>query len=182
MGVKLALLLLLCPLATWAADVSFKLDAANSTIQFQLRAVGFISIGGSAPAQGTIKTQNEKAEIDVSVALATLTMSRDSYREWALSDEFFDADAHPELRFHAIMLPLKRLQQGGVIKGELRVRGVTRTVRFDLAASDCAFTDKPCRVQAHGELSRREFGMKSRRFTLGDRIGVALDLNMLPMP
>jgi len=121
-----------------------------------------------------------KAELDIRVALATLAMSRDSYREWALSDEFFDADAHPQLRFHAVELPLKRLQQGGDISGELRVRGITRPVRFTLSASDCAFTGKPCRVQATGELSRRDFGMKSRRFTLGDRIGVALDLNMLP--
>lgn len=181
MGAKFALLLLLSPLATWAADVSYQLDAANSTIQFQLRAIGFISIRGTAQAEGTIATAREKAEIDVRVALATLAMSRDSYREWALSDEFFAADAHPELRFHAIKLPLKRLQQGGVINGELRVRGITRPVRFTLAASDCAFTTKPCRVQASGELSRRDFGMKSRRFTLGDRIGVALDLNMLPI-
>ena len=78
-------------------------------------------------------------------------------------------------------MPLRRLQLGGVISGELRVRGITRPVQFTLAASDCRFTDQPCRVQASGELSRREFGMKSRRFTLGDRIGVALDLNMLPI-
>lgn len=181
MGAKFALLLLLLPLTTWAADVSYQLDPANSTIEFQLRAIGFISIRGSAQAEGTIATAKEKAEIDVRVTLATLKMGRDSYREWALSDEFFAADAHPELRFHAIKLPLKRLQRGGVITGQLRVRGIIRPVQFTLAPSDCTFTDQPCRVQASGDLSRREFGMKSRRLTLGDRIGVALDLNMLPI-
>jgi hypothetical protein len=35
-------------------------------------------------------------------------------------------------------------------------------------------------VQASGELSRRAFGMRTRRYTLSDRILIDLDLQLVP--
>ncbi len=65
--------------------------------EFQLRAIGFIQIIGTAPAEGSINVSGAFADIDVTVAVAAPRMSRESYREWALSAEFFDAAAHPQV-------------------------------------------------------------------------------------
>jgi polyisoprenoid-binding protein YceI len=139
-------------------------------------------VRGSARAQGMVSLRDGAADIDVSVPLQSLTMARAGYREWALSPEFFAATEHPQLEFHAHDIPLQRLREGGVIEGELQVRGRTRAARFELAPGDCAGTVAPCRVRADGELSRRAFGMRSRRFTLGDRIRIELDLQLVPAP
>ena len=177
---RVAAIALLMSFGVQAAEGQYRLQAAASTIEFQLRAIGFIQIIGTAPAEGSINVSGAFADIDVTVAVAALRMSRESYREWALSAEFFDAAAHPQVRFLASGVPLKRLRHGGVIDGTLSVRGITRSVRFTLPADGCALGATPCKVRAHGELSRRAFGMKSRRLTLGDRIGVALDLQLVP--
>lgn len=168
--------------AAAASDRTFLLEPATSGIAFQLRALGWLPIRGDARAEGTVTLHAESADIDVSVPLDSLRMSRDGYREWALSAEFFSAQRHPLLRFQARAVSLRSLREGGSIEGELSVRGITRPARFLLEAGDCAATSTRCRVRADGELSRRAFGMKSRRYTLGDTIRVRLDLQLVAAP
>ena len=177
------LLLLLAAARALAADaVDYRIEPAQSTIRFELYALGWWPVRGSAVAQGSVVVRDELADIDASVPLQSLTMARAGYREWALSPEFFAAARHPQLEFHAHGIALQRLREGGVIEGELQVRGRTRAARFALASGDCAASAAPCRVRAAGELSRRAFGMRSRRFTLGDRIRIELDLQLVPVP
>ncbi|MBK6726518.1 MAG: YceI family protein [Xanthomonadales bacterium] len=177
------LLLLLTAARGLAGDaVDYRIEPAQSTIRFELYALGWWPVRGSAVAQGSVVVRDELADIDASVSLQSLTMARAGYREWALSPEFFAATEHPQLEFHTHAIPLRRLREGGVIEGELRVRGRARAARFQLAASDCAASAAPCRVRADGQLSRRAFGMRSRRFTLGDRIRIELDLQLVPVP
>ena len=155
------------------------LDPVASTVHFELRALGWWPVRGDARAEGTVTIRDGLAVIDVRVPLASLQMNREGYRDWALPPEFFAAEAHPEIGFRAEAIPLLRLRAGGEISGELRVRGRTRKARFTLLASDCAEAAARCRVQAGGELSRRDFGMRTRRYTLGDRIRIDLDLRLV---
>ncbi len=178
----LALAILLSGAVAAADSGGYTLDAKASLIRFELRAIGLVRVRGTATASGRVSVANAVADIDVQVDLSSLKMGRDSYRAWALSEEFFAAKSHPHLTFRARDVPLAKLHRGGPISGDLQVRGVRKTVRFRLDASDCAEKAAPCRVHAHGELSRRAFGMSTRRLTLGDRIGVALELRLVPVP
>jgi len=174
---------MLLPGAVSAAETGgYSLDPKSSTIGFELRALGWVRVSGTATASGRVSIANDIADIDVQVSLASLKMTRASYRDWALSPEFFDAAKHPTLTFRARDVALTKLFRGGAIGGELQVRGISKPVRFQLAPSDCKRKPSPCRVRAEGELSRRAFGMRSRRMTLGDRIGVALTLRLVPVP
>ncbi|HWT16538.1 MAG TPA: YceI family protein [Patescibacteria group bacterium] len=163
-------------------DRDLTLDADASRVHFQLQALGWFPVRGDARAEGSIQVRDALAAIDVRVPLASLQMNRAGYRDWALSPEFFAAARHPEIGFRATAIPLQRLHDGGEILGELRVRGQARPARFVLVAGDCAETAAHCRVQATGELSRRAFGMRTRRYTLGDRIRIVLDLRLVPAP
>ncbi len=156
------------------------LDPAASKVYFELRALGWWPVRGDARAEGSVSIRDGLAVIDVVVPLTSLQMNRDGYREWALSPEFFSATAHPQIGFRAEAIPLALLRAGGEISGELQVRGQTRKARFTLAAGDCAEATVRCRVQASGELSRRAFGMRTRRYTLSDRILIDLDLQLVP--
>jgi polyisoprenoid-binding protein YceI len=173
------LLVLMTP--AWAAR-GYTLDPEASRVRFQLHALGWWPVRGEARAEGTVASLDERLRIDVRVPLATLTMAREGYRDWALSPEFFWAARHPELRFLADASALADWRAGGEIRGELQVRGRRRAVRFVLTGSDCSDTAATCRVQASGELSRRAFGMRSRRLTLGDRIRIELDLRLVATP
>lgn len=184
-ALRLALLLLLMASApvAWAADaIGHQLDAEASRVHFQLHALGWWPVNGEARAAGMVTVQGDLAVIDVHVPLASLHMGREGYRDWALSPEFFWAARHPELSFRADAIPRARLRDGGEIVGQLEVRGKRREARFVLVASDCAETAGACQVRASGELSRRAFGMRSRRLTLGDRIRIELELHLVPAP
>lgn len=176
----LSMLVLCVPVTTVAAEHRHRLDADTSRVYFQLHALGWWTVRGEARAEGTVTMQGETAAIDVRVPLASLQMSREGYRDWALAPEFFWAARHPELTFRADTIPLAHLRDGGEIVGQLHVRGRRREARFVLGASDCMDPAAACRVRASGELSRRAFGMRSRRLTLGDRIRIELDLRLVP--
>lgn len=176
-----ACVLLLMTAPVRAGD-GYVLDAEASRVRFQLHALGWWPVRGEARAEGAVTREDERLRIDVRVPLAGLQMGREGYRDWALSPEFFWAARHPELTFRADALAPADLRAGGEIRGELQVRGRRRAVRFALIDSDCSDAASGCRVQASGELSRREFGMRSRRMTLGDRIRIELDLRLVATP
>ena len=183
MRLAAAALLFCLVLPAWAvAARSYVLDPAASHAHFQLQALGWWPIRGDTGATGSVVFGEDGVMIDARVPLASLRMSRAGYREWALSPEFFWAARHPELHFRAEAVSLARLRDGGDIVGQLEVRGHRRKVRFVLVGSDCAPTATTCRVRASGELSRRAFGMRSRRLTLGDRIRIELDLRLVAAP
>lgn len=179
MFVAVCLLLMMAPVQ--AAD-GYTLDPEASCVRFQLHALGWWPVRGEARAEGVVTPEDERLRIDVRVPLASLQMGREGYRDWALSPEFFWAARHPELTFRADAITSADLRAGGEIRGELQVRGRRRVVRFALTGSDCSDSASTCRVQAGGELSRREFGMRSRRLTLGDRIRIELDLHLVRAP
>ena len=98
-------------------------------------------------------------------------MRRDSYEEWVKSAEFFDAARFPFVEFTSEPFPLATLDLGGDILGHLTLRGVTRPMTLRLKPSQCpgkAALD--CPVVADGSLQRSEFGMRTRRATLADRV------------
>ena len=175
----LAAALLLWTALPAAAASAYRLDAQASRVHFQLHALGWWPVRGEATADGTVVFAENSATIDVRVPLVALRMNREGYRDWALSPEFFWAARHPQLHFRAEGIAPERLREGGEIVGSLQVRGRERETRFVLLASDCADGVDSCRVRAGGELSRRAFGMRTRRLTLGDRIRIELDLRLV---
>lgn len=179
---RLAAALLFWTALPAAAASAYLLDPQASHVHFQLHALGWWPVRGEARAEGAVTFADAGATIDVRVPLDALRMNREGYRDWALSPEFFWASRHPQLHFRAEGIPRERLREGGEIVGTLRVRGRERETRFVLLASDCGDARDVCRVRASGELSRRAFGMRTRRLTLGDRIRIALDLRLVAAP
>ncbi|MBK7042914.1 MAG: YceI family protein [Rhodanobacteraceae bacterium] len=92
----------------------------------------------------------------------------------------FQPARHPQIGFRAKAIPLQRLHAGGEILGELRVRGQARARHASPWRGRLRRRPPTCRVQATGELSRRAFGMRTRRYTLSDRIRIDLDLRLVP--
>jgi len=97
-------------------------------------------------------------------------MQRESYADWARSGDFFDAQRHPWIRFRASGQPERTLREGGELRGELTLRGITRPVSFVLEPSECPRPGIDCAVHARGEVQRSDFGMDARRIVLGDRV------------
>lgn len=178
---RLALLVLGLWFALPAAGQSdFRIDGESSQVHFLLHALGWWPVRGEARAEGQVTRTDDQFTIDVRVPLSSLRMGREGYRDWALSPEFFWAARYPQIRFQADAASANDLQGGGEIRGDLQVRGKRQSVRFVIDSADCGEAHRACRVRASGELSRRAFGMRSRRLTLADRIRITLDLRLVP--
>lgn len=89
------------------------------------------------------------------------------------SAAFLDAEAHPRLRFEADPFPTSRLNEGGSLRGRLRLRGVERPVDFTLLPTACHPAGTlACPLRVQGEIPRRDFGMTAYRATVRDLVAV----------
>jgi polyisoprenoid-binding protein YceI len=89
------------------------------------------------------------------------------------SPAFLDAEAHPRLRFEADPFPASRLNDGGPLRGRLRLRGIERPVDFTLLPHACHPAGTlACPLRVHGEIPRRDFGMTAYRATVRDLVAV----------
>jgi polyisoprenoid-binding protein YceI len=104
-----------------------------------------------------------------------------SNEAWVKSAEFFDAEHFPQIQFVSDSFSLTRLKSGGVVDGTLTIRGVTRRARFELAESECPEAiAQTCPVQASGTIRRSDFGMRSRRGALSDKVQLDFSVYVLP--
>lgn len=157
-----------------------QLDAGRSRGDFEVKVLWLVGVHGRfGKVHGTVAIDRLHGTViaDARIDVDTLTMRNRSYEDWAKSDEFFDAKAHPQIRFISDPFPFDLLRSGGAISGRLTLRGVERPVTFALAPSDCPQAIAgDCPVQANGAIRRSDFGMQSRRGTLSDKVDLGFSI------
>ena len=105
---------------------------------------------------GSVRTDpfRNQLRVDARIDVANVHMSRRSYEDWVKSDEFFDARAHPQITFVSEPFPRARLHTGGELPGELTVRGIRQSVRFELLPSECSEPAYACPIRVEGAIRR----------------------------
>ncbi|PIV36141.1 MAG: hypothetical protein COS34_01860 [Lysobacterales bacterium CG02_land_8_20_14_3_00_62_12] len=157
--------------------LDWRVDEARSRAHFSLRALRFIRVEGHFyRVVGTAVAESSQYRVVVRIPLDSLSMTSEHRREWALSDEFFDADQYPELTFSALIPEVSEAALRGRLDGQLSLRGVTAPVSVELTAADCSADGRRCAVIVAGNLSRRRFGLNAHRFTLSDQVRLQLQL------
>lgn len=158
----------------------WSVDPASSQARFELRALGFMAIEGHLESvEGEVWRDADGTWVQVRVALSSLRMSSERRARWALSEEFFDATAHPTLTYTAAVPTEARMDRlGSALQGVLNLRGIEAPVRVALLSPECDDRQRNCRLRAHAEVSRRRFGMMSKRLTLSDAVSLDLRLDL----
>ena len=115
------------PSGTWAIDPSW------SSLEFEVRKLGLVTIKGRVPGfSGTI-TGGENASIEGVVdatSITTFDADRDAHVH---SPEFFDTSRYPELRFVSTSVSTDGDEL--VVAGDLTIKDVTRPVELRGALS-----------------------------------------------
>lgn len=176
---RLGLLLLALGAAPLQAEV-LALDPARSSADFEIRAMWMFDVGGrfgEVTGEVEFDPQARSLSVRAQIDVRGVEMRRDSYEEWVKSDEFFHAAQHPQIVFQSEPFPLATLDLGGDIVGSLSLRGVTRSMRFRLRPTECpGAAALECPVIADGSLQRSDFGMRTRRATLADKVRLHLSV------
>ena len=177
-----------CVLRAAPADQSSRdvqtLDPARSLAEFEVRVMWLIPVHGRfGTLQGTISIDrfHGSASVDARIDVNAVHMRSASNEAWVKSAEFFDATHYPQIQFASDPFPLTRLKSGGRIAGALTIRGATRRARFELTASECPeAVAHACPVEATGTIRRSDFGMRSRRGALSDKVQLGFSVYVLP--
>ena len=165
------------------AGDSVELDSTRSRADFRVKVIWLVGIHGSfgsVHGDVTIDPFRSEAIVDARIDANSVHMHVRGYEDWVKSPEFFDAKAHPQIRFVSEPFPLQRLHNGGELPGTLTLRGVSQAVRFELAPATCARPGYDCAIAAAATISRVPFGMRSRLGTLSEKVDLGLSVYLAP--
>lgn len=160
---------------------SWAIDAQHSKAGFWLRPAWIKRIDGRFPSlEGMVEfnAAERTVRVDVRIDVRALQMNRAVQVEWAHSPEFFDVARYPWIRFQSLPMPLHLLHEGGTVRGEVTLRGETRSVEFTVKPAACAKPGFECPVQAGGQIRRSLFGMDAKRLALGDQVHLDFSLRL----
>lgn len=160
------------------------LDPVRSSAEFEVKVLWLIGVHGRfGQVHGTIAIDREHASVvaDARIDVGAITMRNHTYEDWVKSTEFFDAAKFPQIHFVSDAFPRDRLRSGGEIAGTLTIRDIERHIVLDVEPSDCPdAVARSCAVEAGGSIHRSDFGMRSRRGTLSDKVELHFSIYLAP--
>ena len=157
------------------------LDSTRSSAAFSVKVLWMFAVDGQfGNVRGTVSIDRFRGQaiVDARINAAEVTMRREGAISWVKSAEFFDVEHFPEIHFHSDAFPISRLRDGGDLPGALTMRGVTRSVVFEVQPATCLRAAIDCPVEAAGIVRRSEFGMHTRRATLSDKVELSFSIRM----
>jgi polyisoprenoid-binding protein YceI len=161
-------------------SATLALDPARSRADFEVKVLWLIGVHGrfgEVHGSVTIDRFHGTVVADAQIGVETITMRNHSYEEWVKSDEFFDTHRYPQIHFVSDSFPIERLRVGGEISGTLSLRGIDKHVTMELTPSACPDAiARACPAEANGTIRRSDFGMRSRRGTLSDKVDLGFSI------
>jgi len=185
-ALRLSVLLALARLAGAAQPDGDTLtfDATKSHAEFGVRVMWLIPVHGRFDTvHGTIHIDRFRgsAQVEALIDAGDVHMHSRGDEAWVKSAEFFDVQHFPQIQFVSEAFSLERLKKGGEIDGLLTIRGITRPARFEIDTSACPdAVARECATEAAGTIRRSDFGMRSRRGALSDKVDLSFSIHVLP--
>jgi polyisoprenoid-binding protein YceI len=129
------------------------------------------SLGFSVPLQGVSVFRGTLTDVDAKLADGRLEgtapvesisiTTPDAFRAHVLSAEFFDAGAHPEIKFVSTVLAIRDDGRASV-SGDLTIKGVTKLVHANgtwTGPATDAFGNTRANLTREAVIDRRDYGM-----------------------
>jgi polyisoprenoid-binding protein YceI len=143
----------------------YRVEPSLTTVEFVATQLGvFPARGRFAQMSGRIVYDplGPAGSVDfdlVAASVATGWRSRDAFIR---SEEMFDAERHPVIRFRSTRLTLAH-DKPARIDGDLTLRGVTKPLSLAIARFDCGKVREDgretCSAEVSGTIHRSDFGM-----------------------
>lgn len=142
-------------------DGTWTIDPAWSSLEFEVRKLGLVTIKGRVPGfTGQIRG-GDTAALDGTVDATSITTFDGDRDAHVHSPEFFDTQRYPELRFASTSVTTDG--DDVLVRGDLTIKDVTRPVelRGELVgpASD-PWGSERIGLELSGAVDRTEFGLK----------------------
>lgn len=162
---------------------TYKIDAAHSDILFKVKHLMITNVTGSFKAFDATLTADKEDFSDAQISFTADVNSLDTRSEQRdghlKSDDFFNAEKFPELKFTSTSLT--KNGDGYVLKGDLTIRDITKPVELK-ADYNGAMVDpwgqKKVGFEAEGKIKRKEFGLSWDAVTEAGGVVVSDDVKL----
>ncbi len=142
------------PAGTWSIDPSW------SSLEFEVRKLGLVTIKGRVPGfTGTLEG-GESASIEGTVDATSITTFDGDRDAHVQSPEFFDTERYPELRFVSTSVAARG--DSLIVTGDLTIKGVTKPVELtgDLGGpANDPWGNERIGLELSGTIDRTDFGL-----------------------
>ena len=149
----------------------YEVRASDSYVGYRIRKLGMVPVRGHfGRVAGEIVLdldEPESSSARIRVPLDSLESGNDRRTEALLSEDFFDARSHPEMRFESRRV--RRSEDGRwLLTGDLSIRGVTRTTTMPVEIQTAQGIEGPVAIfSTRFEIDRTEFGVLGERWSGG---------------
>ena len=161
---------------TWA------IDPVHSEVSFTVRHMMVSKVRGRFDTfEGTIVTGEDPfaSSVTASVDLSSINTGQEQRDAHIRSADFFEVEKYPTMTF--VSTGIKEAEEGFVLEGELTLKGVTKTVAFDLEVSGIgpdAYGSTRVGFSAISHINRMDYGVAFNGPIPGVPGGVAVSENV----
>ncbi|MFI4868262.1 MAG: YceI family protein [Steroidobacterales bacterium] len=172
------LLLLFCLAGAQAAD-SYRLDAVNTRISFNIQYFGVLWVSARFPhfsGDFVLDRQGAASRVNVNVQMASVDCNDPRWNGRLRSAEWLDVQRYPQMTFHSTQVEFDGDGQARAT-GELTLHGVTRTVGLDISHLSCSeptVASDRCGFVAHARVRRSDYGFAHGFWTGGDQVDIEI--------
>jgi polyisoprenoid-binding protein YceI len=176
---------------TTATKTLWKIDPTHSEIQFKVKHLVISTVTGSFGSyDGQIEADgdffnNAKAVFTADIqSISTNNEDRDQHLK---SDDFFNADEYPQLKFESTNFD--KIRDGEYkVTGDLTIRDVTRKVLLDVVHGGTVsdpYGQTKAGFEINGTINRKEFGLtwsavtEAGNVVVGDQVKLQLNVQFV---
>jgi polyisoprenoid-binding protein YceI len=161
---------------TWA------IDPVHSEVSFTVRHMMVSKVRGRFDKfEGTIVTAEDPlaSTVTASVELESINTNQEQRDAHIRSADFFEVEKHPTMTFTSTAI--KAGEEGFILEGDLTLKGITRTVAFNLEVNGIgpdAYGGTRIGFSAETQIHRSDFGVNFNGPIPGVPGGVAVSENV----
>jgi polyisoprenoid-binding protein YceI len=168
---------------------TWNIDPAHSVAEFKVKHMMISNIKGSFPKVSGVLTLDDadlsKSTVEATIDVASI-VTRDEQRDGHLkSGDFFDVEKFPTMTFKSFkVLPAEQ-----TVEGELTIKGVTKTVAFEVEGPTEPAKDPwgnlRVAVTATTKINRKDFGLtwnaalETGGVLVGDQVTITLEVQFV---
>jgi len=168
------------------AKTKWNIDTTHSEIGFKVKHMMISTVRGHfKDFNATVETENENfndAEINFTAqtnSINTKNSDRDAHLK---SDDFFNAEAYPEMTFKS------KSFDGNTLNGDLTIRDITKEVSLDVDFNGIAvdpYGQTKAGFEVIGSINRKDFNLtwnaitEAGRIVVSDTIKLIVDLQFI---
>ena len=163
-----------------AIQTKWNLDTAHSEIGFKVKHMMISTVTGHFEdfnASVTTDTEDFKnAQFDFVATIASINTKNSDRDNHLKSDDFFNAEAYPEMTFKSTSF------DGESMVGELTIRDITKTIALDVDFNGIAvdpYGQTKAGFEVSGAINRKDFGLAWSAVTEAGSVVVAEQVKLV---